>query len=92
MVGVAVFLSKRKSQHFAYGKILAQIHILVVEGRMYKVLRLYLHLRKGQKQVIIYGTPFTRSMAKALHLIPQKHPSKATNVQKPALEKRAGYA
>lgn len=47
MVGVAVFLSKRKSQHFAHSKILAEIHIELMEGRMYEVLRLYFDLRKG---------------------------------------------
>jgi hypothetical protein len=40
MVGVAVFLSKRKSQHFAYGKILAFCNIELMECRMYEVLRL----------------------------------------------------
>lgn len=43
------------------------------------MLCLYFALQKKQKLVIILGTPFTRSMAKALHLIPQNHPSKAIN-------------
>ncbi len=53
MVGLAVFLSKRKSQHFAYGKILAFCNIELVEGRMYEVRLLYLDLPMEWKQVII---------------------------------------
>jgi hypothetical protein len=52
----AAFLSNKKSQHFAHGKILTFLEycykIVQLRGGMYELRRLYFHLRKSKKQGI----------------------------------------
>lgn len=52
---------KEKSQYIALGKITfleSHYEIVYIEGGMYGLGRLYFHLVKKWKQVILMGTPF----------------------------------